>query len=52
MTSFKRYYPTGKLKFEIIISNDCGAPLQHCLKEYNKDGSVKYEGHTFLPKEK
>lgn len=51
MTNFKRYYPTGQLKFEIIISNDCGAPKQHCINEYNKDGSIKRESHTWLPKD-
>ncbi len=51
MTNFKHYYPTGQLKFEIIISNDCGAPQQHCLVEYNKDGSIKRESRTWLPKD-
>lgn len=52
MTNFKRYYPTGKLKFEIIVSHKCGAPLQHCTMEYNEDGSFKRESRTFLPKAK
>lgn len=52
MTHFNRYYPTGQLNFEVIVSKNCGVPIQHCLKEYNKDGSLKYEGHTWLPKEK
>ena len=52
MTAFKFYYPTGQLKFEIIVSKDCGAPTQHCLKEYKKKGLLKFEGHTYLPKEK
>jgi|GEM_PF-2052104 len=51
MTNFKQYYPTGQLKFEIIISNDCGAPQQHCIIEYKKDGSIKRESHTWLPKD-
>lgn len=49
---FKKYYSTGQLNFEIIISKECGAPVQHCLREYNKNGSLKYEGHTFLPEDK
>ena len=52
MTNFKQYYPTGQLKFEIIISNDFGAPKQHCINEYNKDGSIKRESQTWLPKDK
>ena len=52
MTGFKRYYPNGVLKFEIIVSEDCGAPLQHCIKEYKKDGSLKRESHTYLPRDK
>ena len=50
MSNFKQYYPTGELKFELIISNECGAPKQHCIKDYHKDGSLKHEGHTWLPK--
>lgn len=52
MTNFKKYYPTGKLEFEIIISKKCGAPKQHCIMEYNEDGSLKRESRTFLPKDK
>lgn len=50
MTNFKLYYPTGQLKSEIIVSNECGAPKQHCIKDYNKDGSIKHDGYTWLPK--
>lgn len=51
MTSFKRYHSNGVLKFELIISEECGAPLQHCVMQYRKDGSLKYEAKTYLPKE-
>ncbi len=51
MTNFKSYYSTGQLKFDIVISNDCGAPQQHCIIEYNKDGSIKRESRTWLPKD-
>ncbi|NOQ73125.1 MAG: hypothetical protein GQ574_14055 [Crocinitomix sp.] len=50
LIEFKKYYPKGQLKFEILYSEECGAPKQHCLREYNKDGSMKYDGHTWLPK--
>jgi hypothetical protein len=49
LNDFKMYYPNGQLKLEIIYSEECGAPQQHCLKEYNKDGSLKYEGATWVP---
>ena len=52
MTNFKKYYPTGKLEFEIIISKKCGAPKQHCVMGYNKDGTVKYRARTLVPKAK
>lgn len=51
MTSFKHFYTTGQLKFEIIISVDCGAPKQHCIIEYNEDGSIKRESRTWMPKD-
>ena len=50
LIDFKRYQRNGQLDFEVIYSAACGAPIQHCLKEYNKDGSMKYDGHTYLPK--
>ena len=51
MTGFKYYYPNGQLRFEVIISEACGAPAQHCIKEYHKDGRLKRESYTWLPKE-
>ncbi len=51
LISFKKYYPNGELKFEIIYSTECGAPKRHCLKEYKKDGSLKFEGFTWVPKQ-
>jgi hypothetical protein len=52
MTGFKKYYPNGQLEFEIIISEECGAPIQHCLNGYKKDGSLAYKAKTVLTKEK
>ncbi len=52
MTGFKFYYKNGQLNFEVIISKECGAPLQHCFMEYNKDGSFKRESRSYIPKEK
>lgn len=52
MTNFKKYYSTGQLEFEIIVSKKCGAPKQHCIMAYNKDGSFKYEARTMVPKDK
>lgn len=52
MTGYKRYYETGELAAEIIVSGECGAPIEHCLKEYNKDGNITYEGHYMVPKAK
>lgn len=52
MTSFKKYYPTGQLMFEVVVSQACGAPEQHCINEYKKDGSLKRESYSYLPKEK
>ena len=50
LIDFKKYYPEGQLKLEIIYSTKCGAPKQHCLKEYDRNGNMKYEGYTWLPK--
>lgn len=52
MTNFKKYYPTGALEYEIIVSKKCGAPIQHCIMAYNKDGSSKYAARTKVPKDK
>jgi antitoxin component YwqK of YwqJK toxin-antitoxin module len=49
LIDFKMYYPNGQLKLEIIYSTECGAPIKHCLKEYKKDGSLKYKGSTWVP---
>lgn len=45
LIEFEKYYPEGQLKFKIIYSEECGAPIQNCLREYNKDGSMKYDGY-------
>jgi hypothetical protein len=50
LIEFKKYYSSGELKLEIIYSSKCGAPKQHCLREYKKDGSIKFDGFTWLPK--
>lgn len=49
LIDFKTYYPNGQIKLKVTYSKDCGAPKQHCLREYKKDGRIKYDGHTWLP---
>jgi len=46
------YNKGGGLAFEVIYSKEFGAPKQHCIIEYKKDGSVKRESKTWVPKEK
>lgn len=48
-TSFKKYHKNGSLAFEVIYSKECGAPKQHCIIEYKKNGSIKRESFTWQP---
>lgn len=47
---FKMYYPNGQLRFEIDYTVECGAAKQYCIKEYKKDGILKRESLTYLPR--
>jgi len=51
LTEYKEYYPSGQLHLDFSYSVECGAPIRTCLKEYDKDGNLKYNGPNWVPQD-
>lgn len=51
LTEYKEYYPDGKLHLQYLYGKECDAPIHNCLKEYDKEGNLTYDGLNWVPKE-
>ena len=49
LTEYKEYYSNGQLKTHFIYSKECGSPIRGCLKTFDKEGNLTYEGHNQVP---
>lgn len=51
LTEYKQYFEDGKLHLHFIYSTDCGAPIRFCLKQYDKEGKLKYDSAGLVPQD-
>lgn len=51
LIEYKEYYEDGQLHEHFIYSTECGTPIRNCLKEYDKNGELTYDGLNWVPKE-
>ncbi len=51
ITDYKEFYPEGELKTHLIYSMECGAPIRICIKQYDKNGNLTYDGTNLVPQD-
>jgi antitoxin component YwqK of YwqJK toxin-antitoxin module len=51
LTEYKQYFEDGKLHLHFIYSAYCGAPIRFCIKQYDKNGNLKYDTLGMVPQD-
>lgn len=51
LTEYKQYFEDGKLHLHFIYSAYCGAPIRFCIKQYDKNGNLKYDTWGMVPQD-
>ncbi|UKN03756.1 hypothetical protein K6119_09655 [Paracrocinitomix mangrovi] len=49
LKEYKEYYKNGQLKTHLIYSEKCGAPIRGCIKLYDENGKLTYDGTNRIP---